>query len=184
MKIWIFLIFLFAAASTANADDLRSKYVGKDSCGPDLHGTHRYGMRLDKTKNAYLSARTLGGEKVLMIIQYVKDGDSCGVVRDVIAMRNAKASFEFVCVECSDPSGVVIGTWPDDDKSTSASAIAIESWQINLGELTFSPISKQVRCFRETYHGVDEGEDLVSWARNNIGQKCTKAKASTAKLRH
>jgi hypothetical protein len=171
MRICIFLFFLIAAVTAATAEDLQKIYVGKNTCGPELHKTRGYGMRLDKSQNAYLSARIIDGENALMIIQYTKDGDSCGVVRDAIVSRDAKVSFEFLCVECSDPSAIVIGTWPDENNSPSSKAI--EAWRINLKELIFSPISKQVTCFRETYHEYDDGEDIVHWARKGIGKKCS-----------
>jgi hypothetical protein len=179
MRIWVVMLFGVAVVSAACAEDLREKYIGKNTCGPELQKTRGYAMRLDKTQAAYLDARVLDREKALMIIQYAKDGDKCGFVRDIVVSQNAKASFEFVCVECSDPSEVVIGTWSDDNNA--ASAQAIEAWRIDLAKLKFSPMSSRVTCFRETYHGYDEGEDLVSADRKEIGKKCTKINSNTVK---
>jgi hypothetical protein len=171
VRVSIFIAVLLAIVSTARADDLLKIFVGRNSCESDLRGTYQRGIRLDKTQNAYLSARTFGDKIVLMIIQRTKEGDPCGIVRDIISSRQVNVSFEFLCVECSDPSMVVIGTWPNNNNSFSINAL--QAWRINLSDLTFSPIDKQVICFQRTYNGTDEGEDIVHWARKGISKKCS-----------
>jgi hypothetical protein len=157
------------------ADDVQNGYVGKSACIPELSAAvHKYGMRLDKTQNAYLAARTVRGANLLMIVQYAGEQDKCGVIRDVVESRVLKSSFEFDCVNCAQPSVVVVGTWPNAINASSTTAV--EAWAINLKELRFIPLQKRVTCIRRTYHGTDQGEDLATWERGWIKKHCSQAK--------
>jgi len=155
------------------AGDLHAQYVGKSSCTRELwESTGNYGLRLDKTQNAYLAAHTVQGKNIIAIVRYDKEGDRCGVITDLIQAVTAQNHFEFVCVDCDAPADVVVGTWPESDNSSSATAV--EAWRIDLKRLEFTRTSRRVRCVRLSYAGSDEGEDLVTWGRKGIAKHCSK----------
>ena len=74
--------------------EIEHAYVGKSSCSAGLQwGTGSYGIRLDKAQMARLEARSSSGKKLLMIVQYKKEWDDCGTVRDIIETKNTATSF-------------------------------------------------------------------------------------------
>jgi len=157
--------------ASRGAGDLHAQYVGKSSCTRELWGsTGNYGLRLDKTQNAYLAAHTVQGKNILAIVRYDKEGDRCGVITDLVEAVTTQNYFEFVCVDCGAPSDVVVGTWPENDNSSSATAV--EAWRIDLKQLAFTRVSRRVRCVRRSYAGSDEGEDLVTWGRKGLARHC------------
>jgi len=146
---------------TQGAGDLHAQYVGKSSCTRELWGsTGSYGLRLDKTQNAYLAAHTVQGKDILAIVRYDREGDRCGVITDLVEAATPNY-FEFACVDCGAPADVVVGTWPQNNNSSSANAV--EAWRIDLKQLAFTRVSRRVRCVRRSYAGSDNGEDLVTW---------------------
>ena len=95
--LFAFLLTPFSAP-LSTATDLH-KYVAKSSCNAGLErGSGSNGIRLDKSQIARLEAQTSNGNKLLMIVQYAKQYDECGVVRDIVQARNNKVDFVFECV--------------------------------------------------------------------------------------
>jgi hypothetical protein len=161
------LSLLFALLSTA-ADF--HQYVRKSSCSPGLErGVGGYGIRLDKSQITMLEARTSNGNKILMIVQYAKERDECGVVRDIVQARDDKVHFVFECVNPKSPSAVAVGTWPDGFSLTLGPAL--EAWQIELNALKFVPLIGRVTCTLRSYAGNDDGSDLVKRAKQRAAKK-------------
>ena len=174
MRTWLLLsvLSLILIAIGARGDDLQNKYVVKSSCKQELWGPlGNYGMRLDKTQNAYLAAHTVQGQNILMIVRYAREGDECGTIRDVVGSKDVQNRFEFLCVDCSAPSVVVVGTSPE--KNNASSATAVQAWKIDLKELKFASVGKKVTCIRPNYTGSDKGYDLVTWGRKGIAKRCS-----------
>jgi hypothetical protein len=166
--LFAFLLILFFARLSI-AIDLR-QYVGKSSCSLGLErGVGSYGIRLDKSQIARLEARTSNGNKILMIVQYTKESDECGIVRDIVRASNGTAHFVFECVNPKSPSSVAVGTWPDDFRR--ASAPALEAWRIELDGLQFEPLIGRVTCTSRNYAGNDNGSDLVKWAKQRAAKR-------------
>jgi hypothetical protein len=157
----LLLILFFAPVSTASEID---EYVSKSSCSPGLErGVGSYGIRLDKSQIARLEARTGNGNKILMIVQYLKEDDECGLVRDIVQARNDKVHFVFECVNPKSSASVAVGTWRDGFKLTSGPAL--EAWQIELKDPKFVPLTGRVNCLPRSYSGNDGGSDLVKSAK-------------------
>jgi len=162
------LVFTLLAIVIAGADDLRSKYLGQSSCVSELQ-SHRFNIRLDKKQNAYLATRQLNGRAVAMIVQYEKDKDECGVIRDIVQTQKADASFSVECVDPNSPNAVAVGTRQRNDRRLSGRAI--EAWSVDLKDLRFVRISGPVTCSSwRSYAGSDQGEDLASWAEQRSAQ--------------
>lgn len=167
------LIFIVLGVTSANATDLRSTYVGQSRCASDFEGdTGSYGIRLDKTQIARLEARTVRKNKLLMIVQYNKEWDKCGTVRDVVEATDNETSFIFECVDDRVPGNVVVGTW----KTPKISGRSLEAWRIDLRSLTFVRINDRLRFVPQHGPGNDDGRDLVDWAR----QRTKRSKAAAA----
>ncbi len=161
------LILFFAPLSVAT--DFH-QYAGNSSCSPGLErGVGSYGIRLDKSQIARLEARTSGGNKILMIVQYSKESDECGIVRDIIRAPDERVHFVFECVNPNSPSSVAVGTWPDDFRRTSGPAL--EAWQVELNPLKFVPLKARVGCISGNYGGNDDGSDLVKWAKQRAAKR-------------
>lgn len=159
----------FALAASASAQGLRHEYVGKSSCAVGIKGTGAgYSARLDKTQNAYLEARTLSHSKILLITQYETGDLKCGIVRDLIQIRDLSKGFDFSCFSRRSPSDVVVGTMKEDEGRERW--IPAEAWQINLKELTFEKARESVSCINENYAGSDDGSDLVDAAKKHAMQ--------------
>ena len=158
LKVTVGLVVLFTIAASARAQDLRQQYTGKSSCAAGIKGAGAdYGMRLDKTQNAYLEARTLTKSKILLIIQYDTGDFKCGTIRDLVQIRDLSKAFGFTCVNHRSPAGVVVGTMKEDESRQSW--IPSAAWQINLQELKFNRIRDKVSCINESYAGSDDGSD-------------------------
>jgi hypothetical protein len=156
------LVLCLIVATFARAVDLREAYVGKSSCVHGLQkGVGSFGIRLDKKQVARLEARTSEGRKILMIVQYQKEWDACGTVRDIIQSKAADAFFVFECVDDRNPAAVVVGTWRDQN----VSGPSLQSWRVELSELKFVPIAEPVRYVPQRLSGNDDGSDLAGWAR-------------------
>ena len=93
---------LLIFTSLTFSQDIRERFVGKDSCSPQLQ-KDPFSLRLDKTRNTFLAQRTVDGRDTLMIVQYTAPTDKCGIVRDIVQPHNAKAVFEVNCVNRSHP---------------------------------------------------------------------------------
>ena len=146
----------------ARAVDLRETYVGKSSCSVGLRwGVGSFGTRLDKKHIARLEARATEGGEILMIIQYQKERDDCGIVKDIIQSKDADAFFVFDCITARNPGAVVVGTWRDRN----VSGPSLESWRVELDGLKFVPIAGPVSYVPRRSTGNDDGSDLASWAR-------------------
>ena len=166
--LFAFLLILFFARLSI-ATDLH-QYEGKSSCSPGLErGVGSYGIRLEKSQIARLEARTSNGNKILMIVQYSKESDECGIVRDIIRTPNDKVHFVFECMNPKSPSSVAVGTWPDGFRLTSGPAL--EAWRIELDGLKFVPLTGPVTCISGNYAGNDDGGDLVKSARRRAAKK-------------
>jgi hypothetical protein len=152
--------------SCAYTQDVKQQYEGASGCSSDFRrGPGTYGIRLDKTRRAYLKAYTVHERNLLLIVQYSDDKDQCGVVRDVIQPKDASAIFVWDCTDVRTPHQVVVGTWPAHYPSFYGPAIA--AWRVNLRELQFVPLpgSVAVQCTGGPGAGADAGEDLVDLAK-------------------
>jgi hypothetical protein len=162
LRVWLSLTLCLVATTIVRASDLRQTYVGKSSCSHGLQekvGT--YGIRLDKKQTARLEARTSEGKKILMIVQYQKEWDDCGTVRDIIQSADSNAFFEFECVDDKNPGAIAVGTW----RTPKISGPSLESWRVELDGLKFVPITRPVRFIPHFGAGNDDGSDLAGWAR-------------------
>ncbi len=161
---------IFVLVPWAGAGTLRQKYIGQSGCSREFESSiGRYGIRLDRSQRAFLEAHTFKNKTLLLIVQCSTDEDKCGIVRDVVKSREEDKSFIFDCIEKSNPSAVVIGTWSESHKA--ASGAAVEAWKINLDELRFTRVNVPVVCKAGDYAGNDEGGDLASWAKERSAHK-------------
>jgi len=159
------LSLLFGHIALAQIANLKQEYVGKTSCSPGLEkGPGSYGIRLDKKQVARLEARTVKGKKALMIVQYQKEWDDCGVVMDIIEAAHDDTDFIFECMDDHDPGAVVVGAW----RTPRISGRSLESWRISLNGLSFVRIHRSLRYVPQTLRGDDDGSDLVDWARKRV----------------
>jgi len=160
---WISLALLFVGLAVSIArSDASQKFVGGSSCRPELNGRMgRYGIRLDKKQSARLEARTVGAQRILMIVQYKKEWDACGIVKAVIQSSQNDASFVFDSVDDENPGVIVVGTW----RTPEISGRSLESWRVYLDPLKFVPISRSLRFVPYFGAGNDDGSDLADWAR-------------------
>jgi hypothetical protein len=118
-------------------------------------------MGLDKTRLTYLIDRHLPNATVLLLVQ-LKSGDNCGVIRDVVELRDLSKEFEFSCVDYQVPGDVVIGT---SKRNRSIMPVtAIDAWRIDLKEQAFSKISHKVSCADENYADSEDRGDLAEEA--------------------
>lgn len=160
---------LCVCAPLAKASDLRQQYVGRSGCAQELQPSlNHYGIRLDKTRHAFLEARVFKSRTILLIVQRNGETDKCGVVRDVIQSRETDSSFVFDCVDERNPGSVVVGTWPQQHPSVSGPAT--EAWTISLEQLRFVPLAASVTCKARSYAGPDEGDDLATWVRKRAAR--------------
>lgn len=164
------LIVILASIVATSQTDVEQKYVGKSKCLPELKSAREhYGIRLDKSQNAYLAAFRLKDQKILAIVQLMDASDRCGVIRDVIQAQDVDSSFVWQCHDKKAPSDVVVGTWPAKHPKTSGPAV--EAWRIDLKQLKFAPVQGvPVSCVAGYYAGSDEGDDLASWAKKRAAK--------------
>jgi hypothetical protein len=166
LLVMILLASTYLTSQVANdkREDVRSNFVGKDSCAPELnHVTTRYGIRLDSKQNAYLMAYRLKAANILTIVQYEKDDQNCGLIRDVVQSRDHHSSFVWDCRSRNMRSDVIVGTWPE--KHPKVTGPPVEAWQINLKALKFEEVQAHVKCEAGNYAGNDEGGSLADWVR-------------------
>lgn len=155
-------------ASTTTTD-LQNMYKGKSTCIPELRSpAERYGIRLDRTQNAYLTAYRLKDANFLAIVQFNATDDKCGVIRDVVQSKDLRSSFVWNCVDPNEPRDVVVGTWSGQHKRLSGPAL--ESWKVDLKQLTFQSISGHVSCRAGSYAGADSGDGLSDWAKKRTAK--------------
>ena len=161
-----FLALLASQLTLAQTQDLKA-YVDKSSCSPGLEkGVGSYGIRLDKKQVARLEARTINSKKALMIVQYQKEWDECGVVKDIVEAGRDDTDFIFESVDDKDPGAIVVGTW----RTPRIAGRSLESWRIKLDSLMFVRISRSLRYVPQTLEGNDDGSDLVDWARKRVSK--------------
>src|SRR5215813_4407798 len=123
------LYIAVASIGIANADDLRQKYVGQSDCASELKSAQdTYGIRLDKTQDAYLAAYKLKDKNVLTILQRKQANDECKTIRDVVASRHTDDSFIWECTDRRAPPNVIVGTWAAKHPRTTGPAL--EAWKI------------------------------------------------------
>lgn len=169
ISVVIFVMTLAAGGALAKTDELRQKYVGTSNCAAELQAASGfYSIRLDKTQKAYLIAYELKDRNILTIVQYEKDGDQCGTIRDVVQSRTPASSYVWECSHRVAPSDVVVGTWPANHPSVSGRAT--EAWRIDLKGLKFNPISDPVSCVVRGGTGSDDGLDLTDWAKKRAAR--------------
>ena len=177
MKAWQLSCALLASIvlpATINADDVRANFVGSNSCASELKlAATRYGIRLDSSQNAYLMAYRLKSANILAILQYEKNDQACGIIRDVAQSRDHDSSFIWECRSPRMRSDVVVGTWPA--KHPSVTGPAVEAWRINLKALKFEPVRVPVNCEAGNYRGNDEKESLADWARERAARNPAKS---------
>jgi hypothetical protein len=162
-------IFL-AMFSSARAQGFKQKYLGKSSCDQDIQSARPdFSMGLDKTQKTYFIHRYVSDAKILLIVQLRGGSDRCGVILDVLEIRDPAKEYEFSCVDPEVPSDVVIGT--SKRKNSMKSLTAIEAWRIDLKENTFIRIADKVRCINENpLNSVDRG-DLAEQAKKRTSQQ-------------
>lgn len=145
-------------------------YVGKSSCLPELSRADHYGIRLDASQAAYLNAYKWDGKNILTIVQYAHDGEKCGTIRDVVQSRNASSVFIFECTNREKAADVIVGTWPE--RYSGKTGPAAEAWKIDLRVLRFNKVQGAgIRCVNQDYSGIDEGDDLATWAKKRADKQ-------------
>lgn len=158
------LMGLLVAASVAQAQDFKQRFVGKSPCAPDIQSEHSdFSLRLDKTQDLTLQYRDLSAVKIVMIIQPSGSGDRCGVIRDVVQITHVAKDFEFRCFDPHAPTDVTIGT--SIRKGSTKPVTAIDAWRIDLKEQKFIETGGKVTCTAEGWDGEDDGSDLVDEAK-------------------
>jgi hypothetical protein len=171
MKLKRLLAGFVLVAGAVSQDRSQQRYVGKSKCLPELKAaTEHYGIRLDKSQEAYLAAYRLKDGNILTIIQSTGENDQCGVIKDVVQSRDSESSFVWECRNRAAPSNVVVGTWPA--KHPRVSGPASEAWRIDLKLLKFVPLQGgTVTCRAGDYAGSDKGDDLVSWVKRRASRR-------------
>jgi hypothetical protein len=158
------LLALFVLLPVARGQDARQTYVGGSGCKDAFRrGLDISEARLDKSQRAYLKVYTLDGRKTLLIVQYEDGHDQCGIVRDLVQMKDKHTALVWNCTNPKAPKDVVVGTWPT--RHPSASGRALEAWRIDLRQLRFSTVSEPVVCVSGPGAGADTGGDLSDMAK-------------------
>jgi TonB family protein len=158
------VLFGLLAASVAQAQDFKQRFVGKSSCAPDIQSEFSgFSLQLDKDQDLTLLYRDLSVVKVVMIIEPTSSGDHCGVIRDVVQITHIAKDFEFRCFDPDAPTDVTIGT--AIRKGSTKPMTAIDAWRIDLKEQKFIETRDRVTCTAEGWAGEDDGSDLVDEAR-------------------
>jgi hypothetical protein len=167
-----------AMTNSAEAQAFKEKYLGKSSCDRDIQSKRPdFGMGLDKTQKTYLKHRYLSDAQLLLIVQLQGESDKCGVIRDVVEIRDASKEFEFSCVDPTVPGDVVIGT--SKRKDSMEPLTAIEAWRIDLKENTFNRITHKVRCINENPLDSEDRGDLAEQAKKRAAQQKPSEQGST-----
>lgn len=170
MTLFPYLVALVLVASgSVRAQDVKQKYVGKNSCANDIQSDRPdFGSMLDKSRNTYLISRAFSKVKILLIVELKSESDKCGVIRDAVAITRIAKEFQFSCFDPLSPGVVVVGTRNGDDTRTTG--IAIEAWRINIVKQTFEKTTNKVTCTNESYAGPDEDSDLIQDAKKRASQ--------------
>jgi hypothetical protein len=165
---WCGVLALLASQLVlAGTPALQQKYIGQSSCTPELkNGVGSFGVRLDKKQIARLEAHAINGKKILVIVQYQKEWDECGVVKDIVEATHDDTDFIFECMDEKNPGAVVVGTW----RTPRIKDRSLESWRIRLDGLTFVRTRRPLRYVPQTLEGNDDGSDLVDWARKRVSR--------------
>lgn len=124
----------------------------------------------------------MGKTKILLIVQFEDETDTCGVIRDVVQIRRISKDFEFSCVDLQAPADVVVGT--SRRNGSIKPVTAIEAWRIDLKEQKFIETRHKVTCTMESYAGEDDGSDLVDEAKKRASQKGTGRNSAQSRIRH
>jgi len=169
LRVVIGAAVLLVVLGSARAQDFKRHYVGKSSCAPNIQSKRPdFSMALDRTQMTYVIHRYLPKATVLLIVQ-LQVGDNCGVIRDVIELRDLSKEFEFSCVDYQSPGDVVIGTGKRNGSTNPLTAN--EAWRIDLKEHTFNKIGRKVVCTIENYAGEDDGSDLAAEAKKRASEE-------------
>ncbi|HLZ52525.1 MAG TPA: hypothetical protein VKP61_17375 [Candidatus Acidoferrum sp.] len=170
LKIVVGMCMFLAMISCAGAQGLKQKYLGKSSCDRDIQSERPdFSMGLDKSQKTYLIHRYLSNTKILLLVQLQGDTDKCGVIRDVVEIRDPSKEYEFSCVDPEVPSDVVIGT--SKRKDSMKSLTAIEAWRIDLKKDTFNRVTHKVRCTNENPLDSEDRGDLAEQAKKRVAQR-------------
>ena len=163
LTFWIIL----TGARAARSQDFKERFVGKAPCSPELQSeSSDLSFRLDKTRNTELRYRNLGEARVLMIVQSIEGGPTCGVIRDVVQIKRFTKGkhYEFRCFDSLAPTDVVIGTIVRGYGNTKLMT-AIDAWRIDLKEQKFVETHHKVVCSADGFDGEDDGRDLADAAK-------------------
>jgi hypothetical protein len=134
-------------------------FIGSDACRTELQGSGAgFGMALDRNQRAFVETRQLNGKPTLLLIQYAKDGDRCGTLRDIVVAPDPKDVFELDCVDQTNAKHVVVGVHqgPEGARHWKAS----KSWVVDFEKLKLSPTNESVTCLNYDYSGGDDGSDI------------------------
>lgn len=154
---------------TAEAQTASQKFIGKSSCDPELQAKRPdFSMGLDKAQRTYLIHRYLSDEAVLMLVQLESESDRCGIIRDVVKIRNASEEFEFSCVDPQQPGDIVIGS---KKKNGREPLYAVEAWRIDPTQNRFERTTRKVRCTNENPLDSEGAGDLAEQARSRAAQQ-------------
>ncbi len=160
----VVLVGLLVITSITNAQDFRQRFVGKSPCATELQSEQPdFSLRLDKTQKTTLLYRELSKAKILMIIEPTGDIEHCGVILDLIQIRNVAKDFEFRCFDPKAPTDVIIGT--AIRKGSIKMVPAVDAWRIDLKEQKFVETPDRVVCSAEGWSGEDDGSDMVDAAK-------------------
>jgi hypothetical protein len=166
----VVLAGLLAITSSAKAQDIKQKYVGKSPCAPEIQSDNGdFSLNLDNRQLLSLVHRYWSNFKIVLMVQakgQAKDPNiSCGVIRDAVQIPIAQ-DIEFTCVDPLALGDVVIGT--SIRKGNAKAIIAIKAWRIDLKEQKFVQTLHKVTCTLDSYDGEDgapDYSDLVDLAR-------------------
>jgi hypothetical protein len=170
VRIVVGICVFLTVISSAEAQGIKEKYLGKSSCDRDIQSKRPdLGMGLDKTQRTYLIHRHLADAKVLLLVELQGESDKCGVIRDVVEIRDASKEFEFDCVDPLVPGDVVIGT--SKRKDSLEPLTAIEAWRIDLKKDTFNRITHRVSCIDENPLDAGDRGDLAEQAKKRAAKQ-------------
>jgi hypothetical protein len=167
LKVVVGVCSFLVLGSCASAQASKEMYIGKSSCDQAIQSKRPdFSMGLDGTQKTYLIHRYISDGKIVLLVQLQGETDRCGIVRDVIEIRDVSQEFEFSCVDPEAPADVVIGT--SKRKDSMEPLTAIEAWRIDLRKDTFNRITHKVRCINENPLDSEDRGDLAAQAKKRV----------------
>jgi hypothetical protein len=154
----ICLLFLCTQGPASEGQDFTS-FIGTDACRSELRGNGtEFGLALDRKQRAFVEVRQLNGKPAAIVVQYAKDDDRCGKVRDIVAAPSPKDVFEFECIDHTDVKRVATGIHQGSPGAKRWKAS--KAWVVDFDKLRLLPTNDSVTWLNYDYSGPDDGSDM------------------------